>query len=57
MNHLGLRLAWLAVQVAILLVPALALHVLISRRGPAPGASVAVSLPAQPVLVAARRVS
>ena len=41
MNHLGLRLAWLAVQVAILLVPALALHVVVSRRGPAPGASVA----------------
>ena len=41
MNDLGLTLAWLAVQVAIVLVPALALHALASRRGPAPGAWVA----------------
>jgi hypothetical protein len=41
MNDLGLTLAWLAVQVAILLAPALAVHALASRRGPAPGAWVA----------------
>ena len=41
MNDLGLTLAWLAVQVAILLVPALAVHALASRRGPAAGAWVA----------------
>jgi beta-lactamase regulating signal transducer with metallopeptidase domain len=41
MNDLGLTLAWLAVQVAILLAPALALHALATRRGPAPGAWVA----------------
>ena len=41
MNDLGLTLAWLAVQVALLLVPALALHALASRRGPARGAWVA----------------
>jgi beta-lactamase regulating signal transducer with metallopeptidase domain len=42
MNDLGLTLAWLAVQVAILLAPALALNALASRRGPAAGAWVAV---------------
>ncbi len=41
MNDLGLTLAWLTVQVAILLAPALALHALASRRGPVPGAWVA----------------
>ena len=41
MNDLGLTLAWLAVQVALLLVPALALHALASRRGPASGPWVA----------------
>ena len=41
MNDLGLTLAWLAVQVALLLLPALALHALASRRGPAAGAWVA----------------
>jgi beta-lactamase regulating signal transducer with metallopeptidase domain len=41
MNDLGLTLAWLAVQVAILLAPALALQALATRRGPAPGAWVA----------------
>ncbi len=41
MNDLGLTLAWLAVQVAFLLLPALALHALASRRGPAAGAWVA----------------
>src|SRR3984957_15235982 len=41
MNDFGLTLAWLAVQVAILLAPALAVHALASRRGPAPGAWVA----------------
>ena len=41
MNDLGLTLAWLAVQVAIVLAPALALHALASRRGPVPGAWVA----------------
>ncbi len=45
MNDLGLTLAWLAVQVAILLAPALVLHGLASRRGPAPGAWVAVAEP------------
>ena len=38
MNDLGLTLAWLAVQVTILLAPALALNALASRRGPAAGA-------------------
>ena len=42
MNDLGLALVWLAVQVAILLAPALALNALASRRGPAAGAWVAV---------------
>jgi hypothetical protein len=41
MNDLGLTLAWLAVQVAILLAPALTVHALATRRGPAPGAWVA----------------
>ena len=41
MNDLGLTLAWLTVQVAIFLAPALALHALASRRGPVPGAWVA----------------
>ena len=41
MNDLGLTLAWLAVQVALVLVPALALHALASRRSPAAGAWVA----------------
>jgi beta-lactamase regulating signal transducer with metallopeptidase domain len=41
MNDLGLMLAWLAVQVALLLLPALMLHALASRRGPAPGAWIA----------------
>ena len=41
MNDLGLTLAWLAVQVGLLLVPALAVHALASRRGPARGAWVA----------------
>ena len=42
MNDLGLTLAWLAMQIAILLAPALALNALASRRGPAAGAWVAV---------------
>ena len=42
MNDLGLTLAWLAVQVAILLAPALVLNALALRRGPASGAWVAV---------------
>ena len=41
MNDLGMTLAWLAVQVTLVLVPALALHALASRRGPAAGAWVA----------------
>ena len=35
MSDLGLTLAWLAVQVALLMVPALALQAVASRRGPA----------------------
>ncbi|HEX3446743.1 MAG TPA: M56 family metallopeptidase, partial [Isosphaeraceae bacterium] len=42
MNDLGLTVAWLAMQIAILLAPALALNALASRRGPAAGAWVAV---------------
>jgi hypothetical protein len=38
MNDLGLTLLWLAVQVSILLLPALAINALTSRRGPAAGA-------------------
>ncbi len=41
MNDLGLTLAWLAVQVTLVLFPALALHALATRRGPASGAWVA----------------
>ena len=41
MNDLGLTLAWLAVQVALVLAPALALYALASRRGPVAGAWVA----------------
>lgn len=53
MNDLGLRLAWAAVQVALLLVPALALGSLASRLGPAAGAWVsAVSLGLVVVLTA-----
>ena len=42
MNDVGLTLAWLFVQVAIFLTPAMVLNVLASRRGPAAGAWVAV---------------
>jgi beta-lactamase regulating signal transducer with metallopeptidase domain len=38
MNDLGWTLGWLAAQVAVVLVPAIALHALASRRGPASGA-------------------
>ena len=41
MNDLGLTLAWLAVQVTLVLVPALALYAMASRRGPVAGAWVA----------------
>jgi hypothetical protein len=41
MNDLGLTLAWLAVQVGLLLVPAIVIHALATRRGPARGAWVA----------------
>ena len=41
MNDLGLTLAWLAVQVSLVLVPALALSALASRRSPSAGAWVA----------------
>ena len=41
MNDLGLTLAWSAVQVSLVLVPAAALHALASRRSPASGAWVA----------------
>jgi beta-lactamase regulating signal transducer with metallopeptidase domain len=38
MNDLGWTLGWLAVQVALVLVPAIGLHALASRQGPASGA-------------------
>ncbi|MDR3635457.1 MAG: M56 family metallopeptidase [Isosphaeraceae bacterium] len=41
MNDLGVTLAWLAVQVALVLAPALALQTLAARKGPAAGAWVA----------------
>ncbi len=41
MNDLGLTLAWSAVQVSLVLIPAVALHALASRRDPASGAWVA----------------
>jgi len=41
MTELGLTLAWVAVQVTLVLAPALALNALASRRGPAAGAWVA----------------
>ena len=41
MNDLGIAFAWLAVQVTLILAPALALHALATRRGPASGAWVA----------------
>jgi beta-lactamase regulating signal transducer with metallopeptidase domain len=41
-NDLGLTLSWLAVQQALVLVPALVLNALASRRGPASAAQVAV---------------
>ncbi len=41
MSDLGLTIAWLAVQVALLLVPALAIQTTAARRGPASGAWVA----------------
>ena len=41
MNDLGLTLAWLAVQVALVLAPALVMQALASRRGPTSGAWVA----------------
>jgi len=42
MNNLGLTLAWIGVQIAIVLVPALGLHAMASRRGPAAGAQIAI---------------
>jgi hypothetical protein len=41
MNNLGMTLVWLAVQVSLLLAPALVLYALAARRGPAAGAWVA----------------
>jgi beta-lactamase regulating signal transducer with metallopeptidase domain len=41
MNDLGLTLAWSAVQVSLVLLPAAALHILASRRSPTSGAWVA----------------
>jgi beta-lactamase regulating signal transducer with metallopeptidase domain len=41
MNELGMTLAWLAVQVTLVVVPALVLHALATRRGPALGSWVA----------------
>ena len=41
MNDLGLTLAWSAVQVSLVMVPAGALHALASRRGAASGAWIA----------------
>jgi beta-lactamase regulating signal transducer with metallopeptidase domain len=41
MNDLGLTMAWLAVQVSLVLVPALVLYAMAARRSPAAGASVA----------------
>jgi beta-lactamase regulating signal transducer with metallopeptidase domain len=41
MNDLGLSLLWLAVQVAVMMAPAMVLHTLASRRGPSSGAWVA----------------
>ncbi|MDG3004957.1 M56 family metallopeptidase [Paludisphaera mucosa] len=43
MNDLGIALAWLAVQVGLVLAPTLALHAWASRRGPAAGAWVATA--------------
>jgi len=42
MNDLGMSLAWSAVQVALVMVPVVALHVLASRRSPASGSWIAV---------------
>jgi hypothetical protein len=41
MNDFGITLAWLAVQVSLVLAPGLILYVLAARRSPAAGASVA----------------
>ena len=41
MNELGITLAWLTVQVTLVVVPCLGLHALATRRGPAAGAWVA----------------
>jgi hypothetical protein len=41
MNDFGFALAWLAIQVAIVLTPALVLNAIASRRQPASGAWVA----------------
>jgi beta-lactamase regulating signal transducer with metallopeptidase domain len=41
MNDLGITLAWLAVQVTLVVIPALALLAMASRRGPASGAWIA----------------
>ena len=41
MSDLGWTLGWLATRIAILLIPAIGLHALASRRGPASGAWVA----------------
>jgi hypothetical protein len=41
MTELGLTLAWLAVQVSLVLVPGLILYAMAARRGPAAGASIA----------------
>ena len=41
MNHLGITLAWSTAQVSLVLVPAILLHVLASRRSPVTGSWVA----------------
>ena len=43
MNDLGIAFTWLAVQVALVLTPAMPLHAWASRRGPAAGAWVATA--------------
>jgi len=43
MNELGLALGWLAIQVTLAMLPAAALHLLSSRRGPVAGSWMAAA--------------
>jgi len=43
MNELGIALGWLAIQITLAMLPAVGLHLLASRRGPAAGSWMAAA--------------